>query len=148
MNVSIRPMTENDAKAVAEISSLSFSSPWSTQSYIDEIKNPVSLYLVAAAEDKIIGFIGTWNVLDESHITNVAVHPDFRKLSIGSLLLENLINVCQENYGTKIFDLEVRKSNIPAQKLYTKYNFKENGIRKAYYADNKEDAVLMCRFSK
>lgn len=141
-------MTEKDAAAVAEISSLSFSSPWSTESYVQEIKNPVSLYLIAIIEDKIVGFIGTWNVLDESHITNVAVHPDYRQLKIGSLLLESLINICQANYNTAIFDLEVRKSNIAAQKLYSKYNFIENGIRKGYYADNKEDAVLMCRISK
>ena len=148
MNVNIRPMTENDTAAVAEISSLSFSAPWSKDSYAQEIKNPVSLYLVAIIEDKIIGFIGTWNVLDESHITNVAVHPDYRQLKIGSLLLESLINVCQANYNTTFFDLEVRQSNIPAQKLYSKYNFVKNGIRKGYYADNKEDAVLMCRISK
>ena len=87
MNVQIRIMNENDAVEVAKISILSFSSPWSTESYIQEIKNPVALYLVAVINNNIVGFIGTWNVLDESHITNVAVHPDFRKQKIGSLLL-------------------------------------------------------------
>mgnify|MGYP005959430233 CR=1 FL=1 len=86
MNVQIRIMNENDAVEVAKISILSFSSPWSTESYIQEIKNPVALYLVAVINNNIVGFIGTWNVLDESHITNVAVHPDFRKQKIGSLL--------------------------------------------------------------
>ena len=145
MNVHIRIMNENDAVEVAKISILSFSSPWSTESYIQEIKNPVALYLVAVINNNIVGFIGTWNVLDESHITNVAVHPDFRKQKIGSLLLENLINTCEKQHNTSSFDLEVRANNIPAQKLYSKFGFKNNGIRKGYYTDNKEDAILMCR---
>ena len=145
MNVQIRIMNENDAVEVAKISILSFSSPWSTESYIQEIKNPVALYLVAVINNNIVGFIGTWNVLDESHITNVAVHPDFRKQKIGSLLLENLINTCEKQHNTSSFDLEVRAYNIPAQKLYSKFGFKNNGIRKGYYTDNKEDAILMCR---
>ena len=145
MNVQIRIMNENDAVEVAKISILSFSSPWSTESYIQEIKNPVALYLVAVINNNIVGFIGTWNVLDESHITNVAFHPDFRKQKIGSLLLENLINTCEKQHNTSSFDLEVRANNIPAQKLYSKFGFKNNGIRKGYYTDNKEDAILMCR---
>ena len=145
MNVQIRIMNENDAVEVAKISILSFSLPWSTESYIQEIKNPVALYLVAVINNNIVGFIGTWNVLDESHITNVAVHPDFRKQKIGSLLLENLINTCEKQHNTSSFDLEVRANNIPAQKLYSKFGFKNNGIRKGYYTDNKEDAILMCR---
>lgn len=145
MNVQIRIMNENDAVEVAKISILSFSSPWSTESYIQEIKNPVALYLVAVINNNIVGFIGTWNVLDESHITNVAVHPDFRKQKIGSLLLKNLINTCEKQHNTSSFDLEVRANNIPAQKLYSKFGFKNNGIRKGYYTDNKEDAILMCR---
>ena len=111
MNVQIRIMNENDAVEVAKISILSFSSPWSTESYIQEIKNPVALYLVAVINNNIVGFIGTWNVLDESHITNVAVHPDFRKQKIGSLLLENLINTCEKQHNTSSFDLEVRANN-------------------------------------
>ena len=145
MNVQIRIMNENAAVEVAKISILSFSSPWSTESYIQEIKNPVALYLVAVINNNIVGFIGTWNVLDESHITNVAVHPDFRKQKIGSLLLENLINTCEKQHNTSSFDLEVRANNMPAQKLYSKFGFKNNGIRKGYYTDNKEDAILMCR---
>ena len=126
MNVQIRIMNENDAVEVAKISILSFSSPWSTESYIQEIKNPVALYLVAV-------------------INNNIVHPDFRKQKIGSLLLENLINTCEKQHNTSSFDLEVRANNIPAQKLYSKFGFKNNGIRKGYYTDNKEDAILMCR---
>ena len=145
MNVEIRIMTEDDAEKVAEISKLSFPSPWSIESYIQEIRNPVALYLVATLDSYIVGFIGTWNVLDESHITNVAVHPKFRKRNIGSLLLKNLIKICEEKYGILSFDLEVRASNIAAQNLYSKFNFKNNGIRKGYYTDDKEDAILMCR---
>lgn len=147
MNVKIELMNESHANVVTDISRLSFSDPWKKESYIKELQNPVALYLVAVVDEKAVGFIGTWNVLDESHITNVAVHPDYRQLQIGSLLLDSLINMCEEKHKTVSFDLEVRRSNIPAQKLYSKFNFKETGIRKGYYADNKEDAILMCRFS-
>ena len=147
MNVKIELMNKDHADAVTEISNLSFSDPWKKDSYIKEVQNPVALYLVALSDNEVVGFIGTWNVLDESHITNVAVHPDFRKLKIGSMLLDSLIKICEEKHKTVSFDLEVRRSNIPAQKLYSKFNFKETGIRKGYYADNKEDAILMCRFS-
>jgi len=143
MNVILRPMEEQDVDGVVKISDLSFPSPWSKTSYLQEIRNPVSKYIVAVLDNKIVGFVGTWIVLDESHITNVAVHPDFRKLNIGSLLINSLINICKCEYNCKYLDLEVRRSNIPAQKLYFKYGFKEIGIRKGYYSDNKEDALLL-----
>lgn len=145
MNVIVNFMEEKHIDEVVNISNLSFNSPWSKESYIQELKNPVAKYFVATNNNTVIGFIGTWVVLDEAHITNVAVHPNFRQLNVGSILLDSLLTTCSNDFGCISYDLEVRVSNIPAQKLYSKYGFKENGIRKGYYGDNKEDALLMCR---
>lgn len=142
MNVLVNFMTEADIDGVLEISDLSFSLPWSKASYIQELSNPVAKYLIAKIDDKVVGFIGTWVILDESHITNVAVHPNYRNKGIASNLLESLLQYCK-NIGCVAYTLEVRAGNKSAQALYTKYGFKEDGIRKGYYEDNKEDAILM-----
>lgn len=142
MSVTISFMQEEDIDGILNVSSLSFSIPWSKTSYIQELSNPIAKYLVAKVDNNIIGFAGTWIILDEAHITNIAVHPNYRKQGIASKLLEELINYCK-NKNCTAFTLEVRSSNIAAQNLYKKYGFSEAGIRKSYYEDNKEDAILM-----
>lgn len=142
MNISIDFMKEEDIDAVLDISSLSFSICWSKNSYMEELTNPIARYLVAKIDNKIVGFVGTWIVLDESHITNIAVHPNFRKQSVASKLLEELLKYCKSQ-GCIAYTLEVRSSNKAAKSLYEKYNFKQDGVRKGYYEDNKEDAVIM-----
>ncbi len=144
MNVHVSIMDENDIDGVLEVSNLSFSSPWSKSSYEQELSNSLAKYFVAKIDDKVIGFIGTWIIVDESHITNVAVHPDYRKLGIGSMLIEAMIDYCEEKKCVA-YTLEVRSSNEPAISLYKKHGFKIDGIRKEYYQDNKEDALLMWR---
>ena len=142
MNISVDLMKEEDIDSVLEISSLSFSIPWSKDSYIQELTNPIARYLVAKIDNKVVGFIGTWIVLEESHITNIAIHPNNRKQGIGSSLLEEFLKYCK-NKGCIAFTLEVRTSNKAARTLYEKYNFKQEGIRKGYYEDTKEDAIIM-----
>ncbi len=142
MNVVISLMRDEDIDSVLDISSLSFSISWSKISYIQELTNPIAKYLVAKIDNRVIGFIGTWIVLDESHITNIAVHPNYRKQGIASTLLEGLLSYCKDK-GCVAYTLEVRSSNKAARSLYGKYNFKQEGIRKGYYADNKEDAIIM-----
>lgn len=142
MCVTINLMKEEDIDGILEISSLSFSVSWSKDSYIQELTNPVAKYFVAKTDNKVVGFAGTWIVLDEAHITNIAVHPDHRNKGIASKLLVELINHCRKN-GCNAYTLEVRSGNKAARGLYEKYNFQEAGIRKGYYEDNKEDAVLM-----
>ena len=144
MNVHVSIMDENDIDGVLEVSNLSFSSPWSRSSYEQELSNSLAKYFVAKIDDKVIGFIGTWIIVDESHITNVAVHPDYRKLGIGSMLIEAMIDYCEEK-KCAAYTLEVRSSNKPAISLYEKHGFNVDGIRKEYYQDNKEDALLMWR---
>ena len=142
MNISFYLMKEEDIDSVLEVSSLSFSIPWSKDSYIQELTNPIARYLVAKIDNKVVGFVGTWIVLDESHITNIAVHPNYRKQGIASKLLEEFLDYCKLQ-GCVAYTLEVRSSNIAAQSLYEKHGFKQNGIRKRYYEDNNEDAILM-----
>ena len=127
---------------ICDINSLSFPIPWSRMAVENEIVNENSLYIVAVKDDMVIGYAGTWLILDEGHITNIAVHPNFRSLGIASSLLDELINQCK-NYAIHNMTLEVRKSNIPAQNLYKKFGFVEAGIRKNYYSDNGEDAIIM-----
>ena len=139
----IEMMTVDDIDNVVEVENNCFSIPWSKASFLREIENnEVALYLVAKIENKAVGYIGVWRIIDEGHITNVAVHSDYRGLGIGSMLVSELLSLCKQD-GINAFTLEVRKSNEVAQNLYKKYGFKERGIRKNYYEDNKEDAVIM-----
>ena len=141
-NISISLMEENDLEDVLEVSSLSLKESWSKGAYQKELSNPIAKYLVAKENNKVIGFAGVWTIVDEGHITNIAVHPNSRKKGIGSALLSSLIENCK-TWGCNSLTLEVRESNIPAQNLYKKYNFKEEGVRKKYYKDNNENAIIM-----
>lgn len=142
MNLVFDFMKEEDIDGILDISSLSFAISWSKDSYIQELTNPIARYLVVKINNKIVGFIGTWIILDEAHITNIAIHPNYRKQGIASELLTKFLNYC-EDQGCKAYTLEVRSGNKAAQALYKKHNFKEAGIRKGYYEDNKEDAIIM-----
>lgn len=142
MNIIIDSMKEEDIDAILDISSLSFSVCWSKSSYIQELSNPVAKYFVAKINSAVVGFAGTWIVLDEAHITNIAVHPNYRQQGIASKILEKLLSYCKTQ-GCTAYTLEVRSSNGAAKALYKKYNFKQDGVRKGYYEDNKEDAILM-----
>ena len=141
-NISLSLMEECDLEDVLEVSSLSLKESWSKESFKKELSNPLAKYLVAKENNKVIGFAGVWTIVDEGHITNIAVRPNFRENGIGSMLLSSLIEHCK-NWGCTSLTLEVRASNTPAQNLYKKYNFKEEGIRKKYYKDNNEDAIIM-----
>lgn len=138
----ITMMDQNDIDEVLDISSKSFHIPWSRNSYENELTNPNARYFIAKYDNKVIGFAGTWIILDESHITNIAVDPEFRNMKAASRLLEELISYCR-NQGCTAFTLEVRKNNEPAKNLYLNNGFKLEGVRKGYYQDNKEDALIM-----
>lgn len=90
----------------------------------------------------IIGFAGLWLMVDEAHITTIAVHPDYRGKGLGELELASLIDIAYQ-IGAKWVTLEVRVSNYVAQSLYRKYGFREAGMRRRYYSDNQEDALIM-----
>ena len=144
MNISYNIFSKEDIQGIFEISNLSFKLPWSMESIKSEIDNPSAKYIVAKdmESNKVLGFIGIWIILDEGDITNIAVHPEFRNLGIGEKLLSSMIELC-DSLNCNIINLEVRSSNLPAISLYKKLNFLEVGLRKGYYEDNKEDAILM-----
>ena len=144
MNISYNIFSEKDIEGIFQISNLSFKLPWSMESIKSEVDNPLAKYIIAKdiESNKVLGFIGIWIILGEGDITNIAVHPEFRKLGIGEKLLSSMLNLC-ESLNCNIINLEVRSSNLPAISLYKKLNFLEVGLRKGYYEDNKEDAILM-----
>ncbi len=144
----IRNAEVEDAIVLARLDKLCFSEPWSYESFKQEIiENDLAIYIVAEIGKQIVGYAGIWLIMDEGHITNVAVIPEFRRKGIAKALIEVLINICEsENIIAET--LEVRASNEPAKNLYAQYGFKEAGIRKGYYEDNHEDAIIMWRGSE
>lgn len=141
----IRKAEKKDIKEVAALDRLCFSMPWSEETIRQEImENNIALYIVAEIEGKVVGYAGMWLIVDEGHITNVAVHPVFRRKHIGQGIVSVLL-AHSEEAGTKRQTLEVRKSNNAAIELYSKFDFLPVGIRKEYYEDNGEDALIMWR---
>lgn len=139
----IRRMTLADLDAVAAIEAATFPTPWSKDSFCQELeRNVAARYLVAEEAGQVIGYAGAWIILDESHITNIAISEAFRGQGHGRQLTEALMQYLS-NLGAAYATLEVRKSNIRAQNLYKSLGFIQLGVRKRYYEDNQEDALLM-----
>lgn len=141
-------MIIDDLEYVLEIEQNSFSIPWSRESFISELtKNKLAKYIVARIDNVIVGYAGIWQILDEGHITNIAVCMEQRRKKIGSKMVEGLINLAN-NIGINSLTLEVRESNISAQALYKKFGFEISGVRKKYYSDNGENALIMWKVVK
>lgn len=141
-NLEIRPMVTADIQDILVIEEESFSSPWSKNAFMSELKNQYAYYLVASIGDKLVAYIGAWLIFEEAHITTLAVAKEYRRQGIATLILEELFKDVRENQINKA-TLEVRVSNHKAKKLYLQEGFVEVGVRKNYYSDNKEDAVIM-----
>jgi len=141
----LRLMSQEDVPQVTEIDREAFPTLWPPANYERELKNGLAHYIVAGDEGAghhIIGFAGLWMLVDEAHITNIAVREKHRRQGIGERLLIATIELAIE-LGANLITLEVRSSNTEAQKLYAKYGFVRVGLRRGYYTDNREDAVLM-----
>ncbi|MGE5598380.1 MAG: ribosomal protein S18-alanine N-acetyltransferase [Bacteroidota bacterium] len=139
----VAPMTLADLDEVLAVENLSFTTPWSRQSFYYELtENPRALYLVVREDGNLAGYIGMWIVFDEGHITNLAVHPGHRRRGVATLLLDALTAAAKERGVTRL-TLEVRRSNVAAQLLYARYGFVCSGVRRRYYRDNNEDALIM-----
>ncbi len=137
-------MHKKDIKQIMEIESVSFGNFfWQPEAFEAEIESGLGNYYTAEDENgKVVGYCGFWLVLEEAHITTIAVHPDCRRQGLGEKMLRKMIRTGYEK-NVKWFTLEVRASNIPAQNMYYKYGFKSLGLRKKYYQDNEEDAMVM-----
>mgnify|MGYP002514957208 CR=1 FL=1 len=141
-DVIIRRMTMADVDGVAAVEAATFPTPWSRDAFASEMKNVAARYLVAEKDGKIIGYAGAWIIIDESHITNIAVLSDYRGQGIGRRLTEGLMQYLS-NLGAVYATLEVRRGNTVAQNLYVSLGFIKLGVRKRYYEDNGEDALIM-----
>lgn len=141
--VLIRRMTAQDVKSVHEIEVNTFPKPWTEADFMKEVTtNHCARYMVAEVEGKVVAFAGAWLILDEGHITNIAVSREYRGRGIGKKVTEALLQYAA-NLGVQYMTLEVRKSNEVAQNLYKSLGFIKLGVRKRYYEDNGEDALLM-----
>ena len=140
--IEIRSMERSDIPRLAELEKLCFSDPWSESAFEYELKNPLSLWLVAAEEGEIAGYVGTQTVMDESDMMNIAVAPDFRRQGIAEKLIDVLIDLLNERQS-KSLTLEVRVSNAPAISLYQKLGFSQVGLRRGYYRNPREDAYIL-----
>lgn len=139
----IRLMSVEDLDDIMEVETESFTIPWSRDAFFNEIEtNHFATYIVIEDKGKVIGYCGVWIIVDEAHITNIAVLPSYRGQGLGDRLMESMIEIAKE-MGAVTMTLEVRVSNTPAQTLYKKFGFAEGGIRKNYYSDNQEDALVM-----
>lgn len=136
-------MRLRDLPNILKIEKQSFTTPWSRQAFLSELlDNDRAYYLVAKLGEQAIGYIGIWLVAGEGHITNVAVLPEFRQHGIGRRLLQSIEELARARKIGRM-TLEVRKSNLVAQNLYTSLGFGSAGIRPRYYRDNNEDAIIM-----
>lgn len=139
----IRRMTLADVDQVVAIEAATFAMPWSKESFQQELtRNVAARYLVAELDGKVIGYAGAWVILDESHITNIAISEAYRGHGYGRKLTEALMQYLS-NLGAAYATLEVRRSNERAQNLYKSLGYVGVGWRKRYYEDNREDALLM-----
>ena len=143
--INIIKMEVEHLKEVHKIEEDCFAIPWSEKSFYDELtKNKLAIYVVAKYNNEVVGYGGMWHVITEGHITNIAVKKEYRQKGIGSKIINSLINIAKEKEMIGI-TLEVRVSNKNALSIYKKNGFMIEGIRKEYYDDNKEDAIIMWR---
>ena len=138
----IMKMAAEHVSQVAQLEKICFSDPWSENSVASELKNKLSLWLVAVEDGSVAGYIGSQTVMDETDMMNVGVHPDFRRKGIAEALVTELVSHLQQQ-GSHCLTLEVRASNEPARKLYDKLGFNQIGRRPNYYRNPKEDALIL-----
>jgi ribosomal-protein-alanine N-acetyltransferase len=132
-----------DIDAVQLVERASFPVPWPANAFRHELtQNKNAHYIIAKEGERVVGYAGLWLSLDEAHITTFAVLPDYRRRKIGERMLVALFDRALK-LGAEWLTLEVRASNLPAQRLYEKYGFRPAGIRRRYYSDNNEDAIIM-----
>lgn len=140
----IRPMTMEDCEQVAAIEAVSFSMPWSLKAFTETVQKANFRYFVAEDAGEIIGYCGFLFVLDEAEIPNVCVKASARQKGVGKKMMSFLLEEATK-LGLAVLYLEVRESNVAARRLYESLGFIENGIRKNFYEQPTENAVLMSK---
>ena len=142
MDLKVEKMTSAHIEEIAKLEKECFSSPWSEDGLKTELKNNFARFYVAFSEGRIVGYIGSHNIIGEVYVTNVAVSPDFRRNGVGKTLVKFLIEQ-METEKAEFVTLEVRKSNLNAISLYEKCGFEKVGERRNFYEKPIEDAILM-----
>ena len=142
--VDIRRLQLKDLNAIEEIERRSYPTPWSRSMFAGELAKPASVCLGAFEGERMAGYMIISRYVDAWHVMNIAVDPDFRRRGIATALLERLFELT-EDQGRLGYTLEVRVSNVGAIKLYERLSFRSRGIRRGYYTDNREDALIMWR---
>ena len=140
--MNIVPMNEHHVTQIALLERECFADPWSQQSIASELHNPLSLWLVAQEGQTLLGYVGSQTCLDETDMMNIAVSPASRRQGVARALIEALVSALRER-GSKQLTLEVRASNDPARQLYESLGFLQVGLRKNYYRNPKEDALIL-----
>ena len=140
--IEIQIMNKAHVAQVAELEKICFSAPWSENSIRSELTNPLSLWLVAVENNKVLGYVGSQSVMDEADMMNVAVDPSCRRRGIARMLVESLARSLADR-NVKSLTLEVRSSNEPAKALYDQLGFEQVGKRPNYYRNPKEDALIL-----
>jgi [ribosomal protein S18]-alanine N-acetyltransferase len=139
----IREMVLADVEQVMVVEKASFTTPWTTDIFYKEIiDNAHAYYYVIEIDKKIVGYVGMWIVIDDAQITNIAILPEYRRKRLGEKLFSFVMQLLRTVQVERL-SLEVRVSNIAAQKLYRKFGLVPGGIRKNYYTDSGEDAIVM-----
>ena len=141
-SIVIERMKHADVPRVMEIERQCFPIPWHESAYLTELSNRSAYYVVSKMLDKVVGYAGLWIIMDESHITTIGVDPDYRGRKIGEQLLVAMLDEALDR-GARRVTLEVRERNLVAQNLYRKYGFIPAAIRRGYYTDNNENAIVM-----
>ena len=140
--IKIVKMEPGHAAQVAALEKVCFSDPWSEKSVASELENPLSLWLVAVEGETVAGYVGSQSVMGESDMMNVAVAPEYRRRGIAEALVTALLEELLKA-GNQSLTLEVRASNAPAIALYVKLGFERIGLRRNYYRNPKEDALIL-----
>jgi ribosomal-protein-alanine N-acetyltransferase len=140
--ISIEPMIRGDLPDIVRIEQRSYPAPWNAAAYETELANASACYLVARFGSSPVGYAGMWVIMDEAHITTIAVDPEFRGMRVGGLLMLALLEEARLRGATRA-TLEVREHNDAAKRLYARYGFKQAGLRRKYYADNQENALIL-----
>ncbi len=144
VNLILEPMQRQHLEALAELEKICFSQPWSYKSLEEELTNKTAHFFVATVDEEVAGYIGVYVVCESCFVTNVAVFPKFRRQGIATALIK-MASLTADAMGTDFISLEVRKSNEPALALYRSLGFEEMGLRKDYYRNPREDALIMTK---
>ena len=142
--VHVRPLRLSDLGEVEAIEQRAYRTPWSRSMFASELAKSTSICLGAVEGERLVGYVINSRYVDAWHVMNVAVDPDYQGRGIATRLLERLFELTA-NDGRRGYTLEVRVSNVDAIRLYEKVGFERRGTRRAYYTDNREDALIMWR---